>query len=191
MTLAEAITWSNTNSGALLVLLTAVYSIATIAMFWVMRRANSIAAANLTHSTALANATFRPYVSLSVKYTNKSRGHEPSIPYAYAVLHNTGRTQALNVTVSLAPPLTVKVILNGREHLRTPYFFEHSVFNIAPDERLTDSIGYTAALFIDYQPPIFRGTLRYRDVTGTEYSEPVEINFDKLKLASPIQERED
>lgn len=175
--------WLNANSGLLLVLLTMVYSITTVAMFIAMQRANRIGNENLNLSRKLNISMFRPYLSISIRFaaTDKS---EPSLPYAYVVLRNNGQTHALSVQANIEPKLQTTKIIGGVTKKKGPYFFDHKIFGIAPNDEISDAIGFTPELFENHATPIFKGVLKYKDVLGNEYTEEFELNFEIMREAN-------
>lgn len=103
---SNIIVWSNQNSGFLLVVLTAFYCVATIAIVIVTRGANKLSEKHLEQALKVEVASKRPYLSLKLKVVRK--GQKDGLPYAYLFLQNTGNTQALHVRTSLNPkPSTV------------------------------------------------------------------------------------
>lgn len=169
--------WSNANSGFLLVLLTTVYSITTIAMFMAMQRANRIGSENIDISRKLNISMFRPYLSISLRFAATDKTTH-SLPYAYVVLRNNGQTQALSVQANIEPKLQTTKIIGGVKKKKGPYFFDHEIFGLAPHDEISDAIGFTPELFENYTKPIFKGTLKYKDALGNEYFEEFEINFE-------------
>lgn len=180
---SNPIVWSNQNSGFLLVVLTAFYCVATIAIVIVTRGANKLSEKHLEQALKVEVASKRPYLSLKLEVVLK--GPKDGLPFAYLFLQNTGNTQALHVRATLDPKPSTIANIGGEKKRRIAYFLEHELFSIAPGESVNDAIGFTPSLFEDFKPAVFKGTIEYQDVLGNQYQEPAEVNFEILREAVP------
>lgn len=181
--LSNFIFWANQNSGFLLVVLTAFYCVATVAIVMVTRSANKLSEKHLEQALKVEVASKRPYLSLKLEVVVK--GSTDGLPYAYLFLRNTGHTQALHVRTTLNPKPSTVATIGGEKKRRVAYFLEHEIFSIAPGESVSDSIGFTPSLFEDFNPAVFKGNIEYRDILGNQYHEPAELNFEILREAVP------
>ncbi len=163
------IEWCNDNQGFALVVLTAVYVIATITMVAVMAWSNRLA-------VDLERARSRPYVIFDIVMTNK---------LVEAVLKNIGGTAAHNVRVTLSPSIS-SPIYGGKDLglLRGPIRF------VAPRREIRDFIA-SGPVFLEQNPDAqFHGQVEYEDAQGRPYSEPLHIDLNFHRGTGNI-ERED
>ncbi len=182
------IDWANANSGFLLVILTAVYVVATIAMWRSIARSNALASKSLAQALFIERARTRPYLAISLHIEDKggTKDH-PGAPYAHIVVANHGQSQARNVEITIEPALKSKGTLGGVMTEIAPYFIEHVTPGIAPGQSLSDALGFTSSLFERYNPSVFSGLIKYEDASGSTYKESFRINLEAMKLARPLK----
>lgn len=175
--------WITTNSNMLLVILTAIYVFATIAILMATTKSNKLTQKSIEQTAILERERLRPYLSIELKITKK--GGKDGLPYGYIVLKNTGATQARHVFIEMEPVIFSMPIVDGKKEKKIPYFIENQTENIAPNGELFDSIGFLPGIFEHFDAPIFRGTITYQDVNSRKYVESFTINFDVMRLATP------
>lgn len=175
--------WIITNSNILLVILTAIYVFATIAILMVMTKSNKLSQKSIEQTATLERERLRPYMSIELKFTKS--GEKDSLPYGYIFLRNTGATQARNVSIEMQPVIYSTPMVGGKKQKKIPYFIENKTENIAPNVELSDSIGFIPGIFENFEVPIFNGTIIYEDANNKKYNEPFTINLDAMRLATP------
>lgn len=177
------IDWITANSNMLLVVLTAIYVFATIAILMVTAKSNKLTQRSIEQTTILERERLRPYLSIELKITNK--GEKNGLPYGYIFLKNTGATQARNVFIEMKPVIFSTPNVGGKKQKKIPYFIENKTENIAPNVQLSDSIGFLPGIFENFEVPIFNGTITYQDANSRKYEEPFTINLDSMRFATP------
>ena len=175
--------WITTNSNMLLVVLTAIYVFATIAILMATTKSNKLTQKSIEQTAILERERLRPYLSIELKITKK--GGRDSLSYGYIILRNTGATQARHVSIEMNPVIFSTPIIDGKKEKKIPYFIENQIENIAPNVELSDSIGFLPGIFDNFDVPIFRGTITYQDANSRKYVESFTINFDAMRLATP------
>lgn len=187
--IVNMIEWSNSNSGFLLVLLTAIYVSATIIILLVMMKSNKLAHRSLGQAVELEKSRVRPYLYLTIKTMSKRDADGlPGLPYAYVLLKNHGKSQAYNVTVEINPLLYSQPTINGKKIKYVPYFIESVTPNIVPEQTLVDSLGFTQGIFEIYKQPVFNGIIKYSDSLGTEYTTRFSIDLAVMSNTSAYDE---
>lgn len=185
------IDWANANSGFLLVVLTAVYVFATVAILIVMAKANHLSATNIQQTADMERSRLRPYVSMRLKIVKSGSSNDSqSLPYGYLLLRNSGITQAYNISIDIEPQIYSEPIVGGKKTKKPPYFIENEVFNLAPGEEISDDLGFLPSIYDHFPNPRFRGSIYYRDASHAEYRDEFVIDFASMKTAIPYIERE-
>ncbi len=183
------IEWANLNNGFISALLTAIYVVATFAILFVMTRSNKLAHKSLEQAVELERARVRPYLYLTIKILAKRDNNDLiGLPYAYLLLKNYGKSQACNVRIEINPLLYSQPMINGKKIKKIPYFIENSTPNIAPEQILVDSLGFTQGIFEIYEKPVFNGTIKYSDSLGKEYITQYSIDLAVMSNTSSYDE---
>jgi len=168
----DVIEWLNSNQGAVMALLTALYVVATASMMRSMSRSNRLAQLSLSQSMLLDRQRTRPYVVFDLDFGNECSG------CVHAVLVNKGLTAAYNVKVSITPAIEV---VWGSDSPRPSGLIELPMASMAPGHREVDFLD-TIPGFHQRQPDAsFRGELVYEDASGTRYREPISFDFNYRK----------
>ena len=179
------ISWANSNSGFLLVVLTMAYTITTIIILIVTNKSNQLARQSLEQAVDLERSRVRPYLSMTIKIVAKGgKNEEPGLPYAYLLLTNHGLSQAYNIRIEIEPLLYSEPSIGGNKIKKIPYFIEYTTSNIAPREILSDSIGFTKNIYERYEKPAFNGTITYNDAAGIKYVDKFFIDFIAMSNAT-------
>ena len=178
------IEWIDTNSDYLLVLLTTVYVVATISILLVMSKTNRISQEIMEQTAELEKARLRPYISIFLKLTD-TKNDTSSLPSGYLFLKNSGITQAYNISVSMTPEIYYSALVNGEKKKMKPYFTENIIQSIAPNIEISDSIGFIAGIFDEFDTPVFAGEIKYSDENQKEYIERFTLDFEAMKNATP------
>ncbi len=160
----EIINWLNVNQGFVLGILTLVYVVTTLVMAGLMMHSNRL-------TRQLEEQRSRPAVIFNVI----------SIDYwVHAIMKNTGLTPAYDVKVSCTPSITSDVGGKDTETALTA----HCVSFLAPQQEITDFIDGGPQFFKRYPDPVFTGTVKYKDRSGTPYKEDFRIDLSVLKSRS-------
>lgn len=177
------ISWINANSNLLLVLLTAVYVVATVAVWRVMIESNKLSQVSIEQIRNLEMERLRPYLSLELKII-KSDGKD-GLPYGYLLLKNTGLTQARHVSIDMNPVIFSTPLIDGVKQKKIPYFVGSTTYTVPPNTELSDSIGFLPGVFDNSEIPIFKGVIKYTDANNKNYQDPYTIDLDAMRLATP------
>jgi hypothetical protein len=156
--------WLNTNEGFAIILLTAVYVIATIVMARYMARANMLASKSLAQAVELERRRTRPHLSFDLESHRK---------FVYAVLRNIGKTAAYNVTIQVTPALEH----SDKSAQRTLSLVTGSIRMIAPGREFSDLVDFGPKFFERYKEPRFRGCLMYHDAESNTYEDRFDIDM--------------
>lgn len=161
------IDWLNHNQGIVMVVLTLVYVVATIAIVFLTLKATRVNQKTLDTAIALEKSRLRPYVlfNISSSIANKT---------TYASIKNLGLTAAYKVRVSIQPKL---------EHLHdveSPLTARGILF-LPPGEEITDVIDSSPAFHQKYPNPLFEGTVEYENSEADKFQEPFRIDLTFLK----------
>ena len=191
--IVNAISWANTNSGFLLVLLTTVYVFTTIAILLSMAKSNKLVQRGIQQTASLEKSRVRPYMAIYMKFVIKNNGNKSQTelpPSGFLFLKNFGLSQAYNVSVSITPTLFHTAHADGGERKFIPYFIENEIGSIAPGETLSDNVGFIGNIFKNIEHPVFKGEITYNDSDGAEYLETFVLDILSMKDSVPyIEER--
>lgn len=166
------IDWANTNSGFIMILLTAIYVVATIVMASLMAIANRLSNKNIQQAIVLEKARLRPYVVLNL-YTDKG------IPYL--ILKNFGKTPAYNIYISTNPKIVRKNI-NHQEH-QSIKMIDNKIGCLHPDQTMKDIAGDLNDLINDY-PENIEVNLKYHDINDFCFDEKYYVTARNLDFIS-------
>ncbi len=174
-----------------MLVLTAVYVIATIAILGVMTWSNLLTRKSIEQAKELELQRLRPYLSLSVKIVLKGGLENFSgSPYGYLFLSNTGLTQANNIQIHMSPQIAAKSMICGENVNIIPYFVEHKTPYLAPNSNISDDLGFLGNLFEVFEKPIFIGTITYTDLNNKIYKDNFSFDFTTMTTACPYIENE-
>ena len=152
-----------------MVLLTAVYVLATILLVRQSRRANRIAQQNLESLWKLERERSRPHVVIRFDF---------SIPFLSLIVENTGLTTARNVRFEMDRMLT---IVTGLMSGQPVSFLERPIASLAPSQKLKTILGSWGDAEKTWDGLSFAGTIRYETEEGREINEPFEIELESQK----------
>lgn len=180
------ICWANQNSGFLLVILTSVYVIATLAILLIMMKANSLTRKSLNQTENLEQSRLRPYLSIYLKVVKKcGADNSPDFPYGYLYLKNSGLSQANNISIEMSSKIYSEPTMDGEKTKKSPYFIENNIHYLSPNESISDSIGFLAGYYERFESPIFKGVISYSDINNTQYKEEFTVDLLAMKNATP------
>lgn len=168
------IVWFNQNQGFVLSVLTAVYVIATLIILCFMSHSNRIAARSIEISQRLHHEQTRPYVEFDIVYRDSS---------IYAELQNHGKTAAFDVHVSLEPQLNS---IGGK---RVSTLLRNTIGMLAPGREISDFIDVSHQ-FHEQNQLQFSGTVTYRDTSGENYQEDVNLDLQYYKETLTVARRD-
>jgi hypothetical protein len=152
--------WLNRNQGAVMALLTFVYTALTIILVWLSHR-------SLKTAVALEKNRLRPYVLFNISSSIATKT-------TFASIKNLGPTAAYNIKILIEPKL---------EHLHdgeSPLIGRDVLF-LPPNEEVTDIIDSSPAFHQKYPNPLFKGAVEYENSCGEKYREPFRIDLTFLK----------
>lgn len=179
------ISWANENSGFLLVILTMVYVVATLVILLIMIRANSLTRNSLKQTKKLEQSRLRPYLSIFLKVIKKCGSDtSPGFPYGYLYIKNSGLSQAKNVSIEMNPKIFSEPTIDGKKIKISPYFIENIIHYLAPNESISDSIGFLGNYYERFETPTFKGYIRYSDINNNQYKEEFTVDLLAMKNAT-------
>lgn len=111
-----------------------------------------------------------------------------SSPFGYLVLANTGITQANNISIKMTPQIYSEPSIKGKIIKKIPYFIEHSIPYLAPNEKISDSIGFLGAIYDRFEKPVFEGVIEYYDRNQSKYTEEFVLDFNAMMFAVPYED---
>jgi hypothetical protein len=153
----------NNNSGAINVMLTAVYVLATLVMAFFMFRANKLTRKNIDLLTILETERMRPQLYFDLVTDGQM---------LFAKLKNHGTTAAFDIEITLEPKVLKRP--NGNEELKLA---SSKIAYLPPQKELEEFID-TFSQFMVYRPDLkFNGRLNYRGATKDKYYNE-EVNID-------------
>ena len=158
----EMIQWFNQNSGFVQCVLTAIYVVATLAILWVMTRANLLAAKSIENSQRLRREQTRPFVVFDLVCRDR---------FIYAELQNYGEMPAFDIAVTVEPE--IKSVGDRKSTL-----LRHVIGMLAPKRVSADLID-VGHQFHQNNPLQFSAVVSYRDGGGTNYREtfPLDLGY--------------
>jgi hypothetical protein len=154
------IDWFDKHQGFSLVMLTAVYVIATVIIAFVMTRANQLARKNIEVALQLEHRRSRPYLVFDIE----ARGLN-----VFAVLRNIGQSAALDITIQIEP----KIMAEGTK--KECSLTRSKILCFAPGREVTDLIDVRPKAEKQYGDFVFTGNVSYQDTAGRQYTEPFRI----------------
>lgn len=180
------IEWANQNNGFVMVVLTFVYVLATLAIVIVTMRANKIALSSQRLQEQLEAQRNRPFVTVEfvLAWDEQDQAH------AYVVVRNRGLTMAERVVVKIDPEPFYMPLIGGREVRKVPFMLTSPVPTLAPGQEVSDTLGYAANLYQAVERPVFQGVVTYRGPTGEEFNERFVIDWESMRSAVPLRRRE-
>ena len=153
--MTELINWTNSNQGIITALLTLVYIGATLWLADLARR-------QLRQATDLERSRTRPFVIFDLLVEHNS---------VFATVHNIGQTPAYDVRIVVAP--NVQCLLpSPREGVLDIAFVARGVEMLAPQRFIRALMGLWSRVQSTHPELRFEGTVSYRGLDGTSYSEP-------------------
>jgi hypothetical protein len=178
------IDWANLNSGFLLVLLTAVYVLATVAILSVMTWSNKLLRKSIEQTAEIERARIRPYLSIFLKHTkSKNSKSMPSSPTGYLFLKNSGLSYAYKVSITMTPQIYSECMRGSKKTKIVPFFVDNETPSIAPGEKLSDFLGFLSEIYSLFENPVFKGQISYFDAFGTEYEDNFILNLVFMRKA--------
>lgn len=160
----QVMEWCNANQGFAIILLTAVYVIATIVMVRYMERGNRLASKSLAQVAELERRRTRPYLVFDLESHKK---------FIHAVLRNIGQTPAYNVSIQVTPALE-----HGDKAARRPLsLVTGTIRMVAPGREFSDLVDFGPKFFARYEDPRFQGSVIYQDAEGNTYEDHFDIDM--------------
>ncbi|MEX1013835.1 MAG: hypothetical protein WDZ80_01580 [Candidatus Paceibacterota bacterium] len=158
----EIIEWINYNNGFFLVILTAVYVIATIVTVRKISKSNKIAQENIKVFTEIENDKSRPVLSFSVELVKKM--------IVVAKVKNIGPTTASKIKIDTDPEL--KEFDSGKR-IR---FLSEVIPSLPPNAELSTVLGTYPEYKEKFGDKVITGFIEYSRIGRKSYRE--EFNFD-------------
>ena len=153
--MTELINWTNSNQGIITALLTLVYIGATLWLADLARR-------QFRQATDLERSRTRPFVIFDLLVEHNS---------VFATVHNIGQTPAYDVRIVVAP--NVQCLLpSPREGVLDIAFVARGMEMLAPHRFIRALMGLWPRVQSAHPELRFEGTVSYRGLDGTSYSEP-------------------
>lgn len=174
----KAIEWSNSNTGFLMALLTAVYVIATLLILYENRRNNRL-------MISFEKDRKRPHVVFWIESEMKTHDqHFNSIDFV-GKIKNEGASTAHNIKVTTDPKLIARqgTGSDGKEIYRTPTFLEEETSILVPNQIVSEYIGPTEFLLNDNDDKAlnFTVSIECSDLDGLVYSTEYNIDLSRNK----------
>jgi hypothetical protein len=177
----EMLDFLNQNQGAVMMILTAVYVLATIVTVIFIYRSNKLVCESneIARKTMEQSMTFekernRPYVIFDLEFEKNALN---------AVLKNIGQTPAIDVNIIIDEGFT-EIHIDKKGHS-----FKRPISFMAPGRTLYDFVNTGPDIFKVEKPHIYNVKLKYKDSHGTEYEEDYVVDIDHNKgltrLVSP------
>lgn len=160
----QLIEWCNSNQGFAVILLTAVYVIATIVMVWHMGRSNRLASKELAEVAELERRRTRPYLVFDLESHRK---------FVYAVLRNIGQTSAYKVSIQVNPVLEH----SDKAASRPLSLVSSTIQMVAPGREFRDLVDFGPKFYKRYKEPRFQGSVNYQDTQGETFDEEFDIDM--------------
>ena len=88
----------------------------------------------------------------------------------------------------MTPQIYSEPSIKGKKMKKIPYFIEHPTPYLAPNERISDSIGFLGNIYDRFENPIFEGVIEYYDGNHFKYIEEFVLNFNAMRLAVPYED---
>jgi hypothetical protein len=171
----------NENQGAVLAVLTALSVLTTLAVVWVMMRANKLTAKSLERALGFERRRSRPYVVFNIVTSGQG--------YTYASLKNVGLTSAYYIRVSIEP----KVIYQENGEDKDLALTSHPLPFLPPGEEVTDLIDDSAVFLERYRKThSFKGFVEYQDSPESDavrYKEELLIDLSLKRKRSLLPEQ--
>lgn len=158
----EIIDWINNNDGFFLVILTAVYVIATIIVVRKMSKSNDLAQRNIDVFIEIENERNRPVLIFSIELVRKVM--------VIAKVKNIGPSTASKVSIHTTPEL--KELETG-EQIR---FLSEQIPSLPPNAELSTVLGMYDEYKKMYGDQVVSGHIEYFSIGNRSYKE--EFNFD-------------
>lgn len=172
------IEWSNSNTGFLMALLTAVYVIATILILYESRRNNRL-------MISFERDRNRPHVVFWVESEMETQDQYFSTIGFVGKIRNEGASTAHNVKITTEPKLIARqgVGAGGKDIYRTPTFLEEKTSILVPNQTISEDIGPTEFLLKDNDDKelLFKVSIECSDVDGQVYSTEYNIDLSRNK----------
>jgi len=159
------IDWCNANQGFVMVVLTLVYVIATIAIVQLARHSNKIAQANLKTLVDLEREKARPLIDVDLV---------PDSIFLSLHVSNRGLTPAYDVKFSVTPTLEY---LGGREQSVPLAILDNGLTSLAPGSTTKTLIGSFLELKEANPNLQYTGEVVFEDADGRSYTSPVNIDL--------------
>jgi hypothetical protein len=170
------IEYLNINQGAAIVFLTFIYVIATLFIVFASFHQARLTRRSLDSFRESERNRYRPYVFLDITYDKTA---------VFGVLRNTGISPALDVQVSVHPAL----ILQWSPGTEIGFVKEGMSF-LAPGRELAEPFNDRQGFEELYPNLVFRGTIKYKDTSGSVYQEDFYIDMHYFKNSIYISEVE-
>ncbi len=177
MNMNDMIVWCNSNQGFVMVLLTFVYVIATVAIVMLAKRANKIALSNLKTLEELEREKSRPFIDVEIV---------ADAPFLSLQISNQGLTPAYNVKVSMTPNL---LYLSGRGKDTALGILEHGIGSLAAGANTTTLIGSFRDLKETNPSLQFNGTATFNGVDNQGHETPIHIDLRWMESNSSIHRK--
>jgi len=176
--ITKVIEWSNSNTGFLMALLTAVYVIATLLILYENRRNNRL-------MISFEKDRKRPHVVFWVESEMKTHDQCVNSIDFVGKIKNEGESTAHNIKVTTEPKLIARqgVGSDGKEIYRTPTFLEEKTSILVPNQTVSEYIGPTKFLLNDNGDKAldFIVYIEFSDLGGLLYSTEYNIDLSRNK----------
>lgn len=172
----NVIEWSNSNTGFIMALLTAVYVIATIWIVYESRRNNRL-------MVLFEKDRKNPHVIFWVESEMQTHGEYFTSIDFIGKIRNEGASTAHNVQITTVPKLRARqgIESEGENAYFTPTFLEEKTSVLVPNQTIFENIGPTKFLLEDNddQSLRFKIHIEFTDVSGKKYSTKYDIDLSR------------
>lgn len=179
--------WCNENEGfvtailtLLIALLTLIYVIVTIVIACFNKRLAKTSVKNLELISTLEKQRTRPYIIFNIfAVYGESR-------IVVTQIKNYGLTAAYNVNVEIAPNLSIV----GVEDRVNDEISNTIIKFVPPNYEIMNHLGNSADFRAKYENTVFKGQVKYEDISKTKYEEKFEINLlDLMRVTTRTETR--